>query len=418
MKFKTRISILIAFFAAGSGLLAATSARFATVAGHISIGETAWPPQAAAQNPSASRQTQAPADAAAAAGKPQMVEDVFKNVRVLRGITVDDFMGTMGAMAAALSLCCDSCHDGAGTDKVNWASDSNPRKVRARGMVQMTQTINRNFGGRQMVTCWTCHRGRDIPTVTPDIEHDVYGEPRSDADDIFRASFPGEPSSAEIFDKYLQAVGGTTQLATLTSISATGTAVGFGRLGGEGVVHYYAQSPNKRATIVSFPKDPSRENETRTFDGTTGWISVPHSVVEQYQVSGGELDGARLDAQMAFPLQIPKLLTDVKVGPPEIINDRPVKVVQGLGERGLVAKLFFDAENGLLVRVVRMAPSPIGRVPVQIDYSNYKSVDGIRLPHSWTFAWLDGRTTMNFSDVRINVPVDSAVFSRPAQLRK
>ena len=45
-----------------------------------------------------------------------MVEDVFKNVQALKGITVDEFMGTMGIMSASLGLCCSDCHPGAGTD--------------------------------------------------------------------------------------------------------------------------------------------------------------------------------------------------------------------------------------------------------------------------------------------------------------
>jgi len=374
---------------------------------------------AQAQSPAPAQTPAAPAAAAQAGGpKPQMVEDVFKNVRVLRGITVDDFMGTMGAMSAALSMCCDSCHDGAGTDKVDWASDSLPRKVRARQMVLMTAAINKNFAPRQMVTCWTCHRGRDIPTTTPDIEFDVYGSPRLEPDDVFRQSFSGEPAPTEIFNKYIEAIGGQKRLATVTSITGVGSAKGFGGLGGDAVVNYYAQAPDKRATVVSFPKDPSnRGNETRTFDGTTGWISVPHAVVEQYEISGAERNGARFDAQAAFPLQILKALTDIKVGPPEIVNDRPVKVVQGMGQGGLVVKLFFDADNGYLVRVVRMNPSPIGRVPIMIDYSDYKEVDGIRVPHTWTFAWLDGRTTMNLKEIRFNQKIDPAVFGRPAALK-
>ena len=102
--------------------------------------------------------------------KPLMAEQVFKNVRVLKGIPVDDFMETMGLISAALSFDCSDCHEGAGTDKVDWAADT-PRKVIARTMVNMVATINKNnFGGRQEVTCWTCHRNRDKPLVTPALE--------------------------------------------------------------------------------------------------------------------------------------------------------------------------------------------------------------------------------------------------------
>src|SRR5947209_16671811 len=88
-------------------------------------------------------------------GSKQTSEQVFKNIQVLKGIPVDDFMGTMGIMSAALGFDCSECHSGAGTEKVDWAADT-PRKVMARKMVLMMTAINRdNFSGRQVVTCWS-----------------------------------------------------------------------------------------------------------------------------------------------------------------------------------------------------------------------------------------------------------------------
>src|SRR5690349_24770702 len=103
---------------------------------------------------------------AAPTGKPQLAEEAFKNIQALKGIPVDDFMGTMGIMSASLGFDCAECHKGAGTDQVDWAADT-PRKVMARRMVNMVTAINRdNFQGRQVVTCWTCHRNSDKPQVT------------------------------------------------------------------------------------------------------------------------------------------------------------------------------------------------------------------------------------------------------------
>src|SRR6266704_483450 len=82
--------------------------------------------------------------------KPLMAEQVFKNIRVFKGIPVDDFMGTMGVMAASLQFDCSNCHIGAGTEKVDWAADT-PRKLMARAMVTMVTNLNKTyFGGRQM----------------------------------------------------------------------------------------------------------------------------------------------------------------------------------------------------------------------------------------------------------------------------
>jgi hypothetical protein len=36
--------------------------------------------------------------------RPRMAEEVFKNVQILKGIPVDQFMGTMGFFSASLGL--------------------------------------------------------------------------------------------------------------------------------------------------------------------------------------------------------------------------------------------------------------------------------------------------------------------------
>lgn len=50
--------------------------------------------------------------------KAQTSDQVFKNVQVLKGIPVDDFMGTMGLMSAAVGYDCSECHIGAGISEV------------------------------------------------------------------------------------------------------------------------------------------------------------------------------------------------------------------------------------------------------------------------------------------------------------
>src|SRR5262245_42472320 len=102
--------------------------------------------------------TTTPQAARGAPSNVQMSEQVFKNVTVLTGIPVDEFMGTMGLFSAALSMCCGECHD-----NEHFEVDT-PRKRTARRMTTMVKEINRaNFNGRQVVTCWTCHRNRDKP---------------------------------------------------------------------------------------------------------------------------------------------------------------------------------------------------------------------------------------------------------------
>src|SRR5262245_54373911 len=162
-----------------------------------------------------------------------LAEQAFKNVQApaLKGISVDDFMLTMGIMTSSLGFDCADCHEAAGTDRVDWAADT-PKKVTARRMVNMVAAINRDhFGGRQVVTCWTCHRNRDRPLTTPNLDI-VYGMPTLESDDLQLVSVPGMPKPEQIIDKYLQAIGGARTLSTMTSYAARGTSVGFGGFGG------------------------------------------------------------------------------------------------------------------------------------------------------------------------------------------
>ena len=152
---------------------------------------------------------------AAPAPGQQMSEAAFKNVTALKGIPVDEFMGTMGLFSAALSVCCGDCHTGAGTTNPKWEDDP-PRKRIARRMVDMVNAINRdNFNGRQVVTCWTCHRGSLRPLVTPTIDA-IYSAPIIEPGDVLARAASSVPTVDELFARYIQAVGGAAKVASLT----------------------------------------------------------------------------------------------------------------------------------------------------------------------------------------------------------
>jgi hypothetical protein len=77
-------------------------------------------------------------------------------------------------------------------------------------------------------------------------------------------------------------------------------------------------------------------------------------------------------------------------------------------------RLYFDQQTGLLVRMVRFGDTALGLLPTQIDYADYRDVDGVKIPFRWTLARPSGRFTIQLSDVKQNVPVDDAKFVKPA----
>jgi len=338
--------------------------------------------------------------------------EAFKNVTTstLKELSVDDFIASMGLISANLGLDCADCHPNAGTDRADFVIDT-PRKITTRRMVEMVAGINRtNFGGVQRVTCYTCHHNRITPATTISLDS-WYDAPNLELDDAVRQE-DGLPSADAVLDKYIAAVGGADRLERLTSLVATGTAIGYGDLGGNADFSLFAKAPNQRAILISY-KDTQRPASSWSFDGRTGWIKTPRGLLGEYELVGSELDGARFEAQLAFPGQIKAALSNWRGAANRSVGDRDFLVVQGNGPRGFMATLYFDPKTGLLSRTVRYGPSPIGRMPTQIDYGDYRDVGGVKFPFEYKFTWLDGRYTAKLSKVDTNVAIDAARFGRP-----
>ena len=354
------------------------------------------------------------AHAQAPTQKPQMAEEVFKNVQILKGIPVDEFMATMGFFAASTGLNCTDCHvEESGGDWARYADD-NDRKRTSRRMIQMVTNLNRaSFGGRQMVTCNTCHRGVKRPNVMPSLAQ-LYGTPPPDepGDPFEQAN--GQPAADQVIDKFIQAIGGAPRVTALTSFAAKGTYLGFDDAEKRSL-EILAKAPRQRTTITRSPAGVS----TTVLNGASGWIAGldTERPMPLIAITGQELEGVQLEADLMFPARLKQALGKWRVGFPMTIDDREVQLVQGTTAGGGTVTLCFDSQSGLLVRLVRFTESPVGRLVTQVDYSDYRDVAGVRMPFKWTVSWLNGRSVYELTEVQPNVAIDAARFGRPAQAR-
>jgi photosynthetic reaction center cytochrome c subunit len=345
--------------------------------------------------------------------KPLMADDVFKNIQVLRGLTVDQFMGTMGFIAAALSMNCSECHK---TGSAAEYAEDTPRKQTARKMILMVNALNKaNFGGKREVTCYSCHRSDARPKVTPSLAEQYGTPPPDDPNELEIAGEPNPsaPSADAIFNKYIQALGGAQRLASVTSFVGRGTYEGFDTEGDKFPVEVYAKAPNQRTTVVHLRAG----DNVRTYDGRNAWNTSAGTLlpVAVFSLTGGDLQGAKIDAMLSFPAQIKQTLTNWQTGfPSASIDDKEVDIVQGNSPDNTPVKLYFDKKTSLLLRQVRYTDTALGLNPIQVDYADYRDVSGIKMPYRLTTTWTDGRSTIVFTDLRVNVAIDAAKFSKPA----
>lgn len=346
----------------------------------------------------------------APAEKPVLSEDAFKNVQVLKGIPVGQFMESMGFISASLGKSCEYCHDVGSGNWSDYATET-PLKKKARQMMLMMDAINKaNFGGRRVVTCYTCHNGGEQPKATPSIAG-VYAEPTpEDPNEVPLGQAPKGATADQIFSKYIQALGGEQNLASLTSYTAKGISVGYGDESYDRAVEIFAKAPNEHSTVIH----TASGDNSNVYDGHQGWAAAPQTAapVPVLPLTGSDLDSAKIDAAVSFPAQLKGLATTWRVGSPVMLDGHDTEIVQG-NVGGRPVRLFFDKDSGLLTRMVRYTDSSLGLNQIQEDYSDYRAVSGVRMPFKWTLTWLDGVSTFTLSDVKANVAIPADKFEKP-----
>jgi hypothetical protein len=355
---------------------------------------------------------QAPATQGGQAQGVPMAENVFKNIQVLKGIPADEFMDTMGMFASSLLFDCTGCHVQEILTNREAFAMSTPRIQRARQMVVMVNTINKNFfAGQPRVTCFTCHRGADSPEVIPDLALQ-YGDVPDENPNAMRIFPDARLSADKIFGRYIEAIGGSARVSGLTSFVATGTYAGFNTSDAKVPIEVYAKAPDQRMQLVrTFEGDA-----IKTYDGRSAWAAEGWRQIPLMTFTGGNLTGARFEAIMSFPASIQKAYAQWQAMP-ITLDGRDVQVLQGTNPGELPVNLYFDEESGLLVRTLRWSRTIVGTIPTQTDYSDYRDVGGIKWPFHVRVTWTNGQNMIELAEVRPNAAIDAARFARPAPFK-
>jgi hypothetical protein len=353
---------------------------------------------------------QAPADA------PRMSETFFKDIRVLKGIPVDEFIDTMGMFAAATSKDCTGCHSPQILDgKPEAFAIETPMIQKARFMVGMMNTINRNFFGNQKrVSCFTCHSNTSAPQNVPNMAIQ-YGDPVDNPNSLeFIVASGSNPGQIDgVFAKYLEALGGAQRLAAATSFTATGTYAGWDTGLSEVPLEIFAKAPEQYTTVAHRTEGDS----VWTYDGQNAWeASVNAALPPTIPLTKGNLDGAKLEAIVALaPARLRQAFARWQITK-GLIDDTPVQILRGSNPGQQPVNFYFD-NAGLLVRLQRWNETLVGPVATQYDYSDYRDVAGVKRPFKWIKTSTRNQVTMVIKEIRPNVAIDAARFARPTTTR-
>jgi len=338
----------------------------------------------------------ATAHAQPAAGK--TAEQQFKNIQALQGTPADQVFPAMQFIAASLGVECEFCHVQGKFD-----SDDKPAKKTARKMIVMTLAINKDsFNGHKEVTCYTCHRGGHDPVGTPPV---LASDAEAEHAERAPAAAAPAPTADQILEKYIAAIGGAEALHKISTRISKGNIAFAGH---QMPIEVFAKAPDKRMSVTHMPSGES----ITAFDGRGGWLSggAGHPARD---MSAPESEAARLDADFYFATHIKEIFTGFRVGRPDKIGDTPAYTLICMRQGQPPVRLYFDQSSGLLLRELRYADTPIGRNPTQIDYADYREVDGVKVPFRWTLARVNGRFTIQIQEAQQNVPIEDSKFAKP-----
>ena len=321
----------------------------------------------------------------------------FKNVQVLKDIPADQLIPTMQFIAGALGVDCEFCHVERAMDK-----DDKKEKQTARKMIEMELAINKShFKNEIEVTCYTCHRGSPHPVGVPILTVSTGKPPEHEHHEI--SAQESLPTADQILDKYLAAAGGAEAFHKIKTRVQKGTV----DTGGEQYpIEIYSEGPEKRVSI----SHASFGQSVTAFNGQAGWLSTTRGV---HPMNASERQSARIDAQIYFPLRIRELYQEFKVLPGETLDGHATVLVTANGVNTQPLRLYFDQQSGLLLRLIRYTETPLGRNPLEVDYTDYRDTNGVKIPYQWTLTRTNGSFTIRIATVQENVPIDEKLFVMP-----
>ncbi|HYV83345.1 MAG TPA: c-type cytochrome, partial [Pyrinomonadaceae bacterium] len=278
------------------------------------------------------------------------VEQVRKNIQVLKGLPDSQLFLLMNFVGDSLGVNCDYCHvkgeknPQTGEDTWLWEREDKKEKAAGRDMMRMVLELNRTrFSREAVVTCYTCHRGSTRPErMAPLPPHDYF----------FDALKPQPkrvlPTAQEVIAKYLSAVGANRQDILSQAIVMRGTVERVERARASGPTEIIFKQPNKARMTETLTSGVV----TRGWNGATAWAQSSRGL---NQASGETLKAMKASPTTTIasdgflsPIKIPDFPSHATLVGVSRINDREsYQVVIEDGSTQSI-QLFFDVETGLL----------------------------------------------------------------------
>ena len=236
---------------------------------------------------------------------------------------------------------------------------------------------------------------------------------------LFLASMPiaFAQTADDIVEKHLAALGGRAAMEKLKSRSMKGTITVSTPVGDlTGAIEILNQQPNKQRTFTQLDLSAvglGKMIQDQRFDGTSGYV------IDTMQ-GNRDITGDQLEAMKngSFPnplLNYKQTGATVELSGKEKVGEREAYVLVFKPKSGPVARSYIDAESYLPIKqVVKInVPQVGGEVEQTTEVSNFKEVDGIKIPFQIKTTSAIQTVMVNVTQVEHNTQIDQTLFAKP-----
>jgi hypothetical protein len=228
---------------------------------------------------------------------------------------------------------------------------------------------------------------------------------------VFAQETAKKPSltAEEIMEKSIEAGGGRARREKNTSSLTKGTLV-ISAQNIEASMEIYQKAPNKRLMVTTIPGF----GEMKTgFDGQVAWSQTPNQ--EPKELEGPQAANTKREAVFNADLHWRETYSKLELGEMEKSGDREFYVIKATPKEGQARTLYYDAKTFLLDHTEGVVESPQGSVSVKAYMSDYRDVDGLKVPFEMKQALPNTDLTFKLAEIKYNVEIDDTKFAKPAK---
>jgi len=146
---------------------------------------------------------------------------------------------------------------------------------------------------------------------------------------------------------------------------------------------------------------------TSVSDGKTAWIQQGQNARDLEGVQAAQVSRS----SELLPLNLKQRYSNLQIGRYGNI-DGVDTISLGVRSPAVTDQFQFERQSGLLKRRTIQTSTPYGALVEQVDYNDYRDVDGVKLPFQVKYTSWSAATTQKITDAKVNATIDQADFTK------